>query len=127
MTIDYLSAEDLLVLAEVVLGGAPVVRDPGLLAAAAARPATVVFGQTAYPSLFGKAAALLESVCRNHALLDGNKRLAWSAAVTFLALNGVPVPTVDIDAAEKFMMSVAGGGLSDIAPIEAALRALYGQ
>jgi death-on-curing protein len=78
--IDYLTAEDLIILAEAVLRQAPVVRDPGLLAAAAARPATVVFGQVAYPTLFGKAAALLFSVCQNHTLLDGNKRLAWVLA-----------------------------------------------
>ena len=95
--LDYLSVEDLVVLAETILSQPPVVRDPGLLAAAAARPGAVVFGQTVYPTLFGKAAALLFSICQNHALIDGNKRLAWAAAVTFLALNGVPVPGVDVD------------------------------
>jgi death on curing protein len=123
--IDYLSAEDLIVLAEVILGQPPVVRDPGLLAAAAARPGTVVFGQIAYSTLFGKAAALLLSVCQNHALLDGNKRLAWAAAVTFLALNGVPVPDIDVDAAEAFMFSVASGSLTEVAQIETALQGLY--
>jgi len=123
--IDYLTAEDLIVLAETILGRAPVVRDPGLLAAAAARPGTVVFGQVAYPTLFGKAAALLFSVCQNHALLDGNKRLAWAAAVTFLALNGVPVPEVDVDSAETFILSVASGTLAEVAQIEAALHDLY--
>jgi len=123
--IDYLTAEDLIVLAETILGRAPVVRDPGLLAAAAARPGTVVFGQVAYPTLFGKAAALLFSVCQNRALLDGNKRLAWAAAVTFLALNGVPVPEVDVDSAETFILSVASGSLAEVAQIEAALHDLY--
>lgn len=123
--IDYLTAEDLIVLAETILGRAPVVRDPGLLAAAAARPGTVVFGQVAYPTLFGKAAAVLFSVCQNHALLDGNKRLAWAAAVTFLALNGVPVPEVDVDSAETFILSVASGTLAEVAQIEAALHDLY--
>ena len=126
-SIDYLTAEDLLILAEAVLTHPPVVRDPGLLAAAAARPSTVVFGQVAYPSLFGKAAALLFSVCQNHTLLDGNKRLAWAAAVTFLALNGVPVPDIDVDAAELFMLSVADGRLTEVAQIEKELRSLYGR
>lgn len=125
--IDYLSAEDLVVLAETILGQAPVLRDPGLLAAAAARPSTVVFGQTAYPTLFGKAAALLFSICQNHALLDGNKRLAWAAAVTFLALNGIPVPDIDVDAAEAFMLAVAKGELTEVAQIEAGLLSLYGR
>lgn len=126
-SIDYLTAEDLLILAEAVLGQPPVVRDPGLLAAAAARPPTVVFGQVAYPSLFAKAAALLFSVCQNPTLLDGNKRLAWAAAVTFLALNGVPVPDVDVDAAELFMKSVADGRLTEVAQIEKELRSVYGR
>jgi death-on-curing protein len=123
--VDYLSVEDLIVLAETILGQPPLVRDPGLLAAAAARPATVVFGQIAYSTLFGKAAALLSSVCQNHALLDGNKRLAWAAAVTFLALNGVSVPDVDVDAAEAFMLSVASGSLTEVTQIETTLRRLY--
>ena len=123
--VDYLTAEDLIILAETILGRPPVVRDPGLLAAAAARPSTVVFGQVAYPTLFGKAAALLFAVCQNHTLLDGNKRLAWAAAVTFLALNGLPVPDIDVDAAETFMLSVADGKLTEVAQIEAELRHLY--
>src|SRR5262249_25311333 len=125
--LDYLSVEDLVVLAEAVLRQRPVIRDPGLLAAAVARPAAVVFGQTAYPTLFGKAAALLFSICPNHALLAGNKRLAWAAAVTFLALNGVPVIDVDVDAAEEFMLDVAKGDLVEVAQIEARLLALYGR
>jgi death-on-curing protein len=125
--IDYLSAEDLIILAEAILGHRPVVRDPGLLASAAARPGTVIFGQVAYPTLYGKAAALLFSISQNQALLDGNKRLAWAAAVTFLALNGIAVPDVDIDAAEIFMMSVATGKLTEVAHIEAGLRKLYRQ
>lgn len=123
--IDYLTAEDLIILAEAVLGQKPVVRDPGLLAAAAARPSTVVFGEVAYPTVFGKAAALLFSVCQDHTLLDGNKRLAWAAAVTFLALNGQPVPDIDVDAAEAFMLSVADGTLAEVFRIEQRLRDLY--
>jgi len=124
-SVEYLTAEDLIVLAEVILGQKPLVREPGLLAAAAARPSTVVFGEVAYPTLFGKAAALLFSVCQHHTLIDGNKRLAWAAAVTFLALNGHPVPDVDVDAAETFMFSVASGEFTEVAQIEERLRALY--
>src|SRR5688572_11200087 len=123
--IDYRPAEDLVIMGEAGLDRAPVVRDAGVLASAAARPSTVVFGEVAYPTLFGKAAALLFSVCQNHTLLDGNKRLAWAAAVTFLALNGHPVPDVDVDAAEAFMLAVAGGKLTGVAEIEQALRDLY--
>ena len=124
---DYLSVEDLVVLAETILGQAPVLRDAGLLAAAAARPSAVLFGQTAYPTLFGKAAALLFSICQNRALLDGNKRLAWAAAVTFLALNGVPIPDIDVDAAEARVLAVAKGEVAEVGQIETGLLALYGR
>jgi death-on-curing protein len=86
----------------------------------------VVFGHVAYPTQFGKAAALLFSICQNHTLLDGNKRLAWAAAVTFLALNGVPVPEINVDAAEAFMLAVANGKLTEVTQIETGLRDLYG-
>lgn len=53
-----------------------------------ARPAATVFGTDAYPTAHGKAAGLLHSLCSNHALVDGNKRLAWVAAAVFLWING---------------------------------------
>jgi death-on-curing protein len=79
--LDYLSVEDLLEIAAGVLDDVAV-RDPGLLAAAAARPMTTVFGHNAYPAFEEKVAALLHSLVRNHALVDGNKRLAWSAVLS---------------------------------------------
>ena len=73
--IDYLSLDDLL---EIAAGVLPVVeiRDKGLLAGAASRPRSSAFGADAYPSFPEKVAALLHSIARNHALVDGNKRLA---------------------------------------------------
>jgi death-on-curing protein len=96
-----------------------------LLASAAVRPATHAFGVEVYPDRWSKAAALLHSVCMNHALVDGNKRLAWAAARVFLALNHVPLKDVDVDEAEKLVMSVADGSLSDVNTIGEALRRLY--
>ena len=64
-----------------------VVRDPGLLASALARPEASVFGQDAYPTLWLKSAAVFESVIKNHPMLDGNKRTAWIALNVFLAIN----------------------------------------
>ncbi len=64
-------------------------RDAGLLASALARPATTLFGADAYPTLAEKAAALLESVVRNHPFIDGNKRSGWTLMVTFLWINGL--------------------------------------
>ena len=85
---EYLDLEDLLGIARAVAGEDVIVRDYGLLESALARPAATVFGQNAYADLHLKAAALLHSLARNHALVDGNKRLAWTACLTFLAING---------------------------------------
>ena len=63
-------------------------RDEGLLFSALSRPAASAFGVDAYDSLELKAAALITSVARNHALLDGNKRTAWVLMVAFLNING---------------------------------------
>lgn len=106
--VDYLDLEALLLLTR-KLGAGPV-RDVGLLDSAAARPRSSVFGEDAYPTLWLKAAALLHSVCRNHALVDGNKRLGWLATVSFLALNGFDVVLQDDDAFD-LVMSVADGSL----------------
>ncbi|MCA0178282.1 MAG: type II toxin-antitoxin system death-on-curing family toxin [Actinobacteria bacterium] len=109
--VDYLSVEDLLRIADGVVDGQVVVRELGLLASAAHRPQTTVFGADAYPSLAEKAAALMHSLARNHPLIDGNKRLAWAATRIFCLLNGEDLRYVSIDAAEEFVLSVARGDL----------------
>lgn len=85
--IDYLTVEDLLEIAAGIMGEVTV-RDAGLLAAAAGRLQLTVYGDDAYPTFDEKAAALLHSLVRNHALVDGNKRLAWAATRIFCILNG---------------------------------------
>lgn len=65
-----------------------VARDRGLLASALARPSATFAGAPLYGSLASQAAALLESLARNHALADGNKRTAWTLTVLFLWING---------------------------------------
>jgi death on curing protein len=106
--LDHLDLEDLLRLTRVLRVGP--VRDVGLLEAACARPMASVLGDEAYPTLGLKAAALLHSLVRNHALVDGNKRLAWLAAVVFLDLNGHTVD-LDDDAAFELVMAAADGHL----------------
>ena len=81
--IEYLALEDVLTLID-DLGVGPV-RDVGLLDSAVHRPQASVFGVDAYPNIDEKAAALLESLVRNHTLIDGNKRLGWLAIVVFYA------------------------------------------
>lgn len=117
--VEYLTLEDLLTLTGDLQAGP--VRDHGLLESAVARPRTTVFGEDAYADLTEKAAALLHSICKNHALVDGNKRLAWLAADVFLRINGVVVEMPDDDAFD-LVMRVAEGSW-DVAEIAGALRA----
>jgi death on curing protein len=107
--IDYLSVEDLLEIAAGILDEVAV-RDAGLLAAAAGRPQLTVFGDDAYPTFEDKAAALLHSLVRNHALVDGNKRLAWAATRVFCLLNGRDL-AYSVDEAEALMLAAAAGGM----------------
>ena len=79
----FLDHEDLLHIAERALGVPAVVRDHGLLESALGRPRATAFGVDAYPGIHEKAAALLHSLTRNHALVDGNKRLALAATIAF--------------------------------------------
>ena len=65
----------------------------GLLGSAVARPQTTVGGIDAYPDVWTKAAALLQSIVSNHPLVDGNKRLGWLATAVFLELNGIDITT----------------------------------
>lgn len=92
-------------------------RDAGLLASALARPSASLIDVDAYQSLNRKSAALLESLVRNHALIDGNKRTGWTLMVLFLWINGyqheftsdegftlvvgVADGTIDLDEAEQ--------------------------
>lgn len=110
LDVDYLTAEDLLEIAAGVLADVQI-RDAGLLASAAARPATAVFGTEPYPTLAEKAAALLHSLVRNHPLVDGNKRLGWSATRAFCLLNGFDLRYDDVDDAEALVVGAAAGSL----------------
>ena len=84
----YVTVEEVLRINESILGTTPEVRDIGLLASAVGRPQLVVFENDAYPTLCDKAAALMESICLNHAFVQGNKRTAVIAAIHMLNWNG---------------------------------------
>jgi death on curing protein len=118
--IRYLSLEDLLRIADAAVEGDVVVRDIGLLESALGRPRATVFGADAYPSLHLKAAALLHSLARNHALVDGNERLAWAASAVFLGINGRRVVTGQ-DEVVDLVIGVAAGTLDDLEKISATL------
>lgn len=117
----YLSLDDLLRIADAAAGVEVVVRDVGLLESALGRPRATVFGEDAYPNLHTKAAALLHSLARNHALVDGNKRLAWAAAAVFVGINGHRVSTGN-DEVVELVLAVAAGELDDVVPAAARLR-----
>jgi death-on-curing protein len=104
---EFLTLESLMQIAWRAVGGAPEVRDYGLLESALARPEATVFGKDAYPSLHGKAAALLQSLVSNHGLVDGNKRLGWLATATILWINGYDVVATD-DEIFRLVVGIAG-------------------
>jgi death-on-curing protein len=103
---EYLELDELLHMIKVAELGP--IRDVGLLEAALARPATTVYGVDAYPDLVHKAAALMHSIVKNHALMDGNKRLGWLAAVVFVGFNGYRV-AMEQDEAFTLTWEVADG------------------
>ena len=119
----YLTVEQALRIARAAVGGPVEVRDIGLLEAAVHRPRASVLGQDAYPDLLAKAAALMHSLARNHALVDGNKRLAWLATYVFCAKNGVELDPND-DVAYDLVVAVAAGEVDDVAVIADALRVM---
>jgi death-on-curing protein len=116
----YLTLPELLHVAGRVLGPEAAVRDYGLLEAALARPRAAAFGKDAYPSLDAKAAALLHSLARNHALTDGDKRLGLAAVIAFCGLNGGRL-TLTNDQACELVIKVAAGELDQVEEIAAIL------
>lgn len=117
---EYVSVDDLVVAATRFLGRAPEVIDPGLLASAVARPQSSVFGVVAYPDLHTKAAALLHSLVKNRALVDGNKRLGWVGVNLFYGFDGRTLVAAEDDAFD-FVIEIAAGRYGDVAEIARTL------
>jgi death-on-curing protein len=118
----YLTLAELLHVATRAMGEEPLVRDVGLLESAVARPQATAFGADAYPDLDTKAAALLHSIARNHALVDGNKPLALAATIDFFyGVNGRRL-TLTNDEAYDLIVGVAAGELDSVEPIAGRLR-----
>ena len=111
-SIEYLDLDDLIELTILLLGEPAPIRDIGLLGSAAARPQTTAFGEDAYPDLWTKSAALLQSILKNHALIDGNKRLGWLATAVFLELNGQSPSQLTNDVVYDLVYAVASGEFS---------------
>ncbi len=102
--IEYLELEDIIMMVR-ILGIGPI-RDVGLLDSAVNRPRSSAFGEDAYATISLKAAALLQSMSKNHALVDGNQRLAWLSTVVFCDLNG-KAPQLTDDEAFQLVYDVA--------------------
>src|SRR5437764_9472648 len=100
---DYLTLADVLAIHDDQIrryGGSAGVRDYGLLQSALYRPQTGY-----YADLFEEAAALWESLAQNHPFVDGNKRTAFAATYTFLAINGLHL-TADAEETYVFMANL---------------------
>ena len=117
--IDYLSISDLVSIGSELIPDFRII-DSGLLESASHRPKAKIFGDDAYPDFPSKVAALVHSLARNHALIDGNKRLAWAAARTFCLMNGYDIQ-MTIDEAEAFIVSAAIGK-HDVSALAAILN-----
>jgi len=116
----YLDAEQVLFIHARIIdetGGAHGVRDIGLLQSAVARPRATFSGNELYPDIFSKAAAILESLARNHPFLDGNKRTAIAATSIFLRMNDVR-----LDGSQKelvrFSLDMAVGKLLNVEVVD---------
>ena len=107
--VEFLDLDDLVDLAIALLGDPAPIRDIGLLGSAVARPQTTAFGEDAYPDIWTKAAALLHSIVKNHALVDGNKRLGWLATAVFLEINGVEISLASNDDVYNLVIDIAAG------------------
>lgn len=118
----FLNLEELLHVASRTLGSEPDIRDLGLLGSALARPQASAFGEPAYPTIHEQAAALLHSLARNHALVDGNKRLALAAAIAFYGMNGMRL-TLSNDRAYELVIDIASGTINDVPRIASMLEA----
>jgi death on curing protein len=111
--VDYLELDDLLAIASEVLGLEVDVllrvTDLGLADSAVARPQASFAGEEFYETIESKAATLLFGVARNHAFVDGNKRVAVLAALQFLNLNGFDLDLTPPEDAYKMIAGVAAG------------------
>lgn len=117
--IDFLDLQDLIEIGKSLISDFRI-RDEGLLESAAMRPQTTIYGEDAYPTFEEKVASLIHSLARNHALIDGNKRIAWSAGRIFCLMNGRDL-NMPIDDAEKMILDIAKGVI-DVADIAVLLK-----
>lgn len=115
----YLSVEDVLAFHHIQLarhGGAPGIRDMGLVEAALFRPQTGY-----YKDILEEAAALWESFLMNHPFVDGNKRTAFNVMHVFLLVNGVGIVQTSKEAGD-YLYELFDSGDVTFANLDAWLR-----
>jgi death-on-curing protein len=108
MNLQFVEIDEVYLIHERIIkraGTKATIRDFSLLHSAVERPKATYLGQDLYPTLFDKAAALLQSVTRNHAFTDGNKRTAWAVTDRFLWINGYHFK-VNKEEIIEFMLSI---------------------
>ncbi|MDE5763856.1 MAG: type II toxin-antitoxin system death-on-curing family toxin [Ruminococcus sp.] len=93
-------------------GGSAEIRDEGLLDSALNAPFQTFSETELYPTLIEKAARLGYSLIKNHAFVDGNKRIGAHTMLVFIALNGIEVEYEDNDFIQ-LVLGVAAGEISD--------------
>jgi death-on-curing protein len=116
----YLTLDEVLRIHDLLIeafGGAPGVRDLGLIESALLRPQTGY-----YADLIEEAAALWESLAMNHGFIDGNKRVAYACLELFLQMNSADISAGNDDV-ERFIYSQLEAGTFRKDVLEAWLRA----
>jgi death-on-curing protein len=106
--VEYLDIEDVVEIIRTLQIGP--IHDVGLLDSAVNRPRSSAFGDDAYQTIELKAAALVHSLTKNHALIDGNKRLAWLCTVVFCDLSRC-TPNLSDQEAYQLVCDVAGSSM----------------
>ncbi len=120
MAVLYLTVQDVLAIHQRVIqefGGDPGIRDRGLLESAIAMAQATFDGRDLHLDLATKAGATHYHLCANHPFLDGNKRVALTAAEVFLLLNGMELIAKD-EKVEELTLGVAEGKVSKAAVLE---------
>ncbi len=110
----YLTPEQVLFLHSRLIaetGGGHGIRDLGMLLSALGRPQATFDEKELYQDLFTKAAALMDSLVRNHPFVDGNKRTAITASALFLRINGFQLVVENIEMV-RFTLACAQSQLS---------------
>jgi death-on-curing protein len=111
---NYLTAEQVLFIHALLInetGGKHGVRDLNLLLSALGRPRASFDNEDLYPDIFSKAAALVDSLVRNHPFIDGKKRTGITAAGLFLHRNGYRLTASNTEL-ETFTLEAAKSALS---------------